>query len=84
MAHSNLPDVWPQSTDTCSLSFDQPVPSCILPILAVMYYAIVKWSLEGDNEILDGYDDREDAFEALDNYQDRYPDGYLDVVKIGK
>lgn len=63
---------------------DQPVPSCTLPILAVMYYAIVKWSLEGDNEILDGYDDREDAFEALDNYQDRYPDGYLDVVKIGK
>ena len=50
----------------------------------VMYYAIVKWSLEGDNEILDGYDDREDAFEALDNYQDRYPDGYLDVVRIGK
>lgn len=48
-----------------------------------MYYAIVKWSLEGNNEILDGYDLYEDAHEALDNYQDRYPDVYLDVVKIG-
>lgn len=49
-----------------------------------MYYAIVKWCLDGNNEILDGYDEHDDAFEALDAYQDRYPDGYLDVVKVGK
>lgn len=47
-----------------------------------MYYAIVKWSLFGDNSILDGYDDPEDADEALDMYSDRFPDDFIDVVKI--
>jgi len=48
-----------------------------------MYYAIVKWSLEGNNEIVDGYDQYDDAFEALDGYQDRNPKEFYDVVKIG-
>jgi len=47
-----------------------------------MYYAIVKWSLEGNNEILDGYDTYEDADSVFDDYCDRYPNGYLDIVKV--
>lgn len=47
-----------------------------------MYYAIVKWSIEGDNEILDGYDTFEDADAVFDDYCDRYPKGYLDIVPI--
>lgn len=49
--------------------------------LSTMYYAIVKWSLEG-NEILDGYDNYEDAESVLDGYCDRYPKGYIDIVPI--
>jgi len=42
------------------------------------YYAIVLHSEEG-SEILDGYDSYEAADEQLDDYADRYQNGYVDI-----
>lgn len=46
-----------------------------------MYYAIVKFSLEG-NEILDGYDDYEAAECVIDDYCDKYPHSIVDIVEV--
>jgi hypothetical protein len=45
------------------------------------YYAIVLHSAEG-SEMLDGYDTYEAADEKLDDYCDRYPNGYVDIHHV--
>ena len=42
-----------------------------------MFY-VVKLT-ESDSQILDIYHDEDDANDCMDNYSERYPNGYFDV-----